>query len=199
VIDSKDSRGAGHSERVVELASIFGNVLGLSKDDQLKLRWAASVHDLGKVAIPTTIFNKVGKLTRDELNTVRMHAEFTDMILKTLSPCPLLEEIADIASSHHERFDGAGYPKELAGEEIPVIARVLTIADAFEAMTSHRQFREALPLETAMKRLKLNAGSQFDPEIVYAILDYCSSNPDSIEDYMMRQISQGSSNLVIAA
>jgi HD-GYP domain-containing protein (c-di-GMP phosphodiesterase class II) len=120
------------------------------------------------MAIPPELLDKADKLSRDELEMVRSHSDISGRFLRVLPDCPLLVEIADIACAHHERYDGQGYPKMIAGEAIPLAARILAVADAFDAMTTPKSYRPGMTPGAAVQRLQLNSGTQFDPDVVDA-------------------------------
>lgn len=171
VIDAKHDTCFGHSEQVVRWAAVIGEAMGLSKEDARLLRWSGFVHDAGKVAVPKSVLDRSGKLSRDEIEAVRSHAAVTGDIFRTFVDSPTLLQIADIACHHHERYDGVGYPHGLAGPAIPPLARILVVADAYDAMTSHRVYRQGLMPGVAMERLQMNCGTQFDPVVVDAFVE----------------------------
>ena len=153
----------GHSERVARLAAELAEIAGLPKETIKKIYWAALVHDIGKIYIPQSILNKPGKLTDDEYEKVKIHPVKGYEILKETEG---LEEIAVIVLYHHERCDGTGYPKGLKCDEIPIESRIIAIADAFDAMTSARAYRDPLTVDEAIVELLKGAGTQFDAELV---------------------------------
>ncbi len=161
-LEAKDVYTRGHSERVTGVSkkfvlSVFGSTQLLSD-----IELAARLHDIGKIGINEAILNKPGKLTDEEMALMRKHPEITAQIL---SPFANLKEVTNIAKHHHERFDGKGYPDALAGDSIPIGSRILALADTYDAMTSSRPYREALSLDVAIKIIKENFGTQFDPEL----------------------------------
>ena len=165
---SERDRALGeHAMGVAELVDPLARKLGLSGDDLLHIRQVAELHDVGKLAIPDAILDKPGALTDDEWELVRRHPIVGQRIL---AAAPALVHVADIVRATHERFDGTGYPDGLSGEDIPLIARVVMVCDAFHAMTSHRPYRPALAVEEALAELRRCAGSQFDPVVVTAFL-----------------------------
>ena len=167
-IEAKDAYTRGHSIRVSEYCGQLGEALGLAAAEKETLRMAALLHDIGKIGISEAILNKKGRLEPDEFAAIKQHCALGEKILQPIKQ--LTPVIAGIRH-HHERFDGKGYPDGLAGEEIPRIARVIAVADAFDAMTSSRSYRAALPFEDAMGELASHLGAQFDPRIVAAFLE----------------------------
>ena len=162
-IEVKDPYTYGHSERVTEYAMSIANKLDLSEWDRRNIKYAAALHDIGKIGIARKILNKPGALSEEEFVHVKTHPQLGDSIIE---PVTFLQAPRQIILHHHERFDGRGYPDGLAGEEIPLGARILAVADSFEAMMSDRPYRKGLPVEEAVKELEINAGTQFDPVVV---------------------------------
>ncbi|MBO4541055.1 MAG: HD-GYP domain-containing protein, partial [Bacilli bacterium] len=142
---------------------------------------AGLIHDVGKIGIPELILRKPGKLDAEEFHTIQSHSSIGGDILHGIKEFPVFQ---DVARSHHERFDGSGYPDKLKGEEIPFYARIVTICDCFDAMTSDRAYRLALSDEAALQEIRRCSGSQFDPKLVEAFLTLCSSFPDSIRNHI---------------
>ncbi|KAF2959035.1 hypothetical protein AS159_02360 [Thermotoga sp. Ku-13t] len=157
-----------HSETVRDYAVKMARKLGLSERETQLIACAALVHDLGKLAVPSSILNKPAKLSKEELVLVRQHPVVAANILQRIKG---LEEVARIVRHHHERWDGNGYPDGLLGEEIPIGSRIISIADAFEAMTSDRPYRKALSIEKAVSELLDNVAKQFDPDLVKIFLE----------------------------
>lgn len=166
-IGARDYYTMGHSEKVAEYARMLAEYMGLDEKMVEMAYLCGIVHDVGKIGIPEDILNKPGRLTEEEYEIIKKHVEKGTDILACIS---WLEEIIPIIKAHHERYDGTGYPEQLQGEEIPLLGRIIAVADAFDAMTSHRSYRRALPLEVAVEELKKNAGRQFDPEVVRAFI-----------------------------
>jgi diguanylate cyclase (GGDEF)-like protein len=162
-IDRRDHYTRAHSENEAQYAVLMGEALGLSDESLRALRIAGLLHDVGKVGIPDRILRKPGRLTEDERETMQRHVLITERIVAGV---PHLEDVLSAASSHHERFDGTGYPRGLRGEDIPILGRLLAVADAFSAMTEDRPYRKALPLSAAIRELRDCAGTQFDPDLV---------------------------------
>ena len=168
-LDLRDGITGGHSSRVADLAVALGHRLGMSAQDIQDLRWAAFLHDVGKLAVPDDILTKPGPLSVSEWEQMRRHPAYGYSIVGQNG---FLRQAADIVYCHHERYDGKGYPRGLLGEEIPLGARVFAVADAYDAMTSDRPYRPALPHGQAIEEIERNAGSQFDPRVVAAVLDW---------------------------
>jgi diguanylate cyclase (GGDEF)-like protein/PAS domain S-box-containing protein len=154
-----------HSMGVSRLADKLGVILGLGNSDIMDLRVLGQIHDVGKITIEDGILNKPDKLTEDEYEIVTRHSEKGYQIIKA---SPELMYLAEEVLSHHERYDGTGYPRGLKREEIPKLARILAVADAIESMLSDKPYRKALSMEQIIQELRVNAGTQFDPEVVEA-------------------------------
>jgi putative nucleotidyltransferase with HDIG domain len=167
-IDGKDAYTNGHSYRVALYTTILANKMGITDQATLdKYYNIGLLHDIGKISIPDVILTKPGKLTPDEFNTIRSHAQEGYKILKDVK---IQEDIAAGAHYHHERYDGTGYPDGLIGKDIPQVARIIAVADAFDAMSSTRSYRKKLPLDYIAKEIEQYAGTQFDPEVANAFL-----------------------------
>lgn len=169
-IDARDPLTAGHSEKVTEYTAAICKELGLTESDQEKIRVAALLHDYGKIGIPDTVLKKPGRLTEDEHQLVREHALKTQSILERIHFEGNFRDVPEIAGSHHEKYDGSGYPAGLSGDAIPLGARIIAIADFFEAITAKRHYRSPMPFQIATEQLRSQAGSHFDPVIVEAFL-----------------------------
>jgi diguanylate cyclase (GGDEF)-like protein len=165
-VDTRDAYTGSHSERVAALAAKIAQQLGLAPEEVELTRLAASLHDLGKLAIPEEILRKPGELSSAEWIVLQRHPQIGHRMLVSLGVDP----IADWVLHHHERWDGSGYPAGLAGERIPLGARIIFVADAFDAMTSNRLYREPLGREAAYLEVERCQGTQFDPEVVQAFL-----------------------------
>lgn len=164
IVTGHDEQTGGHCERVALNACIIGKAMQLSDQTIEALYWAGLLHDLGKIAIPRNVLLKPEALNNEEMELIRMHSKIGSEIIEVISPD--FEQIAQGISSHHERWDGTGYPNGLQGEEIPLIGRILSIVDVFEALSSKRPYRDPVGSEEALNYLQNNAGTQFDPEIV---------------------------------
>ncbi len=162
-LDLKDAETEGHSRRVTVFTIALARAMGLSKDQIDVIARGAFLHDIGKMAIPDAILRKPGKLDPDEIVIMREHCYHGYQILRKI---PFLKEAAEIVYSHQEHFDGSGYPRQLKGKEIPLGARLFSVADTLDAITSDRPYRLAQSLTAARDEIKRCAGSQFDPEVV---------------------------------
>jgi putative nucleotidyltransferase with HDIG domain len=165
-IDAKDHTTHDHLQRVQLYATEIGKDLGISEQELEALTAAAVLHDIGKLAVPESIISKPGKLTRSEFEKMKIHPVVGAEILERVEfPFP----VVPIVRSHHEKWDGSGYPYGLQGEEIPIGARILSVVDCLDALASDRQYRKALPLDEAMARVAAEAGTAFDPAVVRAL------------------------------
>lgn len=167
-LEKRDAYTGGHTERVRLTSLALGRRLGLTTDELEWLSLAAVMHDIGKIGIPDRILQKQGRLDPDEMNVMCDHPRHGVEILELIQP---LSRLLPAVRSHHERFDGRGYPEQLKGEEIPLAARVIAVADAFDAMTTDRPYRKALTQEEALSELQRHAGIQFDPGVVGAFVE----------------------------
>jgi len=167
VVETRDKETKGHSERVSELAAGLAVEMGMDKAEVDMIRVAGMFHDIGKIGVPDAILLKNGPLTDGEYGEIKKHPAEGEKILATYTP---LKDILSIIRSHHERFDGRGYPDRLAGEEICIGARVIAVADSFDAMISNRTYRSGLGFEKTMQELEKGKGTQFDPTIVEVMM-----------------------------
>lgn len=166
-IEAKDAYTGGHTKRVLEYSMIVGKRLGLSPPEMDNLKLAAALHDIGKIGIEDRILGKPGKLDPEENEIMESHAIIGARIVENIRP---LREIVPGIRHHHEQYDGNGYPDVLKGEEIPLIARVISVCDTFDAMTSDRPYRRGLSPEIAVEEIRVNSNKQFDPNVVAAFL-----------------------------
>jgi hypothetical protein len=171
-LDAQDPYTDGHSRRVARHAAMVARKMGLPGDEVARIQAAAAVHDVGKLRVPPEVLNKPDKLTPDEFEIAKRHAEQGAQIVACLEDA----ELTAIVRHHHERFDGTGYPSGLVGEDIPLGARIVAVADTFDAMTSVRPYRLATPHKEAMQALEQVSGTQLDPAVVRAFLRCYSSN-----------------------
>jgi putative nucleotidyltransferase with HDIG domain len=182
-LDLKDAETEGHSRRVTAFTIAIAKQMGLPPAEIRIIARGAFLHDIGKMAIPDSILRKPGALTPDEVNIMREHCYHGYQLLKRIS---FLKDAADIVYSHQERFDGTGYPRGLKGTEIPLGARIFSIADTLDAITSHRPYRAAQSLDAAREEIDRWAGRQFDPEIVKVFLGM----PDNLWDDLRKEINR---------
>ncbi|HEX7508323.1 MAG TPA: HD domain-containing phosphohydrolase [Polyangia bacterium] len=171
-IDARDPLTRGHSEKVTEYAVGICDELGFSQEEREVISTAALLHDYGKIAVPDAILRKPGRLTPRERELVKIHAEQTERILRQISFEGIYRQVPAIAGAHHEKIDGSGYPRGLRGEEIPLGARIIAVADFFEAITAKRHYHEPMPREEALALLQCEAGKSFEPKLVDAFLRY---------------------------
>ena len=164
-LDARDQYTAGHSAAVAIYARDIAQRMGLSEEQQELVHLCGLVHDIGKIGLPAGLLEKPGPLTLDERRQMEQHSEIGERILRNVDD---YSEIADVVRSHHERIDGMGYPDGTHGDEIPLLARIIGVADAYDAMTSDRPYREALPSRVARMRLAQAVGTQFDTAVVAA-------------------------------
>ena len=177
-VEAKDPYTRGHSDRVSEYAVLLGKKLNLTNEDIEKLKIGGLFHDIGKIGIPDSILLKESKLTDEEYLKIKEHPVIGYNILENAD---MFKNILDIIKYHHERFDGNGYPERLAGTNIPYLARITSIVDSFDAMTSKRSYRDSLPMDVVKSEILQNLGSQFDPEIGIAFLDILDNDFNSIK------------------
>ena len=172
-IDAKDKYTRGHSIRVGFYTKKIAEKMDFDEDELDNIYYIALLHDVGKINISDSILNKPGKLDEEERNIIETHTTNGAQILKDFNSVP---HIVEGARYHHERYDGKGYPEGLAGENIPLVARIICVADAFDAMNSDRCYRKAYPMERIIKELKEGTGKQFDPEVVKVMLELIEEN-----------------------
>lgn len=180
-LDLKDAETEGHSKRVTAFTIAIARAMGISKDQIAVIARGAFLHDIGKMAIPDAILRKPGALEPEEVAIMREHCYRGYQILKKI---PFLTEAAEIVYSHQERWDGTGYPRGLKGEQIPLGARMFSVADTLDAITSDRPYRPKQPISAACEEIKAWSGRQFDPEVVKVFL----SMPENIWDDLRREI-----------
>lgn len=177
-VEAKDSYTRGHSDRVSEYSTLIGRYLNLPENDLKTLQIGGLFHDIGKIGIPDAILLKETKLTDNEYSEIKNHPSIGAHIL---SNATIFKDMIPIVKHHHERYDGLGYPSKLKGESIPLLARITAVADAFDAMTSRRTYRNSLPLDIVKNELIKNKGTQFDPKIADVFLDILNNHYDEIQ------------------
>lgn len=178
-VEAKDTYTRGHSDRVSEYSVLLGKKLGLSEEDINTLRIGGLFHDIGKIGVPDSILLKESKLTDNEYSEIKNHPSIGAHIL---SNATIFQDVLPIVKHHHERYDGNGYPGKLKGEEIPYLARIAAIADAFDAMTSKRTYRNSLGLDIVKSEFEKCKGTQFDPKCADAFLDILNNEYSKIEE-----------------
>ncbi len=166
-LDAKDKYASGHSERVTRYALVIAKEMNLPQDEIDRLAQAGILHDIGKIGISEIVLNKNGKLDSKESEEMRSHPVIGRDIL---APISQFQDIAEIVYYHHERYNGEGYPEGLVGEDIPLLSRIIAVADTFDAMTSTRAYREKIGRDKTIEEIKSNSGTQFDPKVVEAFL-----------------------------
>lgn len=174
ILEAKDTYTRGHSERVAEYAEKIALGMRLSAERVKLVKETALLHDIGKIGIQENILNKPGKLTNEEWELIRKHPELGEEILK---PVVLTDEMLAIVRSHHERYDSKGYPDKISGENINLLAAIVSVADTYDAMTSPRAYRPALSKTHAIDEVKKNSGTQFHPKVVEAFLEILDKEP----------------------
>ena len=173
-----DAYTNNHSENVAFLASSFANYLGLPDSTVEITRYAGLIHDIGKTLVSKEILNKPGQLTKEEYSEIQKHPTYGASVL---SHVEMLHEVSDAVRYHHERWDGQGYPAGLQGEQIPLLARILQLADSFDAMTNDRPYRHAFSRDVALDEIRRCSGSQFDAQLANRFVGMIQ------EDYLLDQ------------
>jgi putative nucleotidyltransferase with HDIG domain len=174
-VDAKDHYTHGHSNKVMTYSAIIARELNLSDKEVEKIKYGALLHDIGKIGISEAVLNKPSKLTPKEFDTIAMHPILGVSIVQNIES---LKELIPIILYHHERYSGGGYPEGISGNAIPLGARIVGVADSWDVMTSNRAYRKALPLDVALAEVKKCAGTQFDPEVVQALLSALEHKKD---------------------
>jgi putative nucleotidyltransferase with HDIG domain len=166
-LDARDPYTAGHSLRVAEYSHVLALAMGLSEDDAETIRIAAQLHDIGKIGIPDSVLQKPGPLSAEEYGLIKLHPQIGRKILEKVQR---FDRLLSVVELHHENHNGTGYPYGLAGQGVPIEARIVHVADSFDAMTTTRSYRPALSLRAAINEIERNAGTQFDPVAAKAFL-----------------------------
>ena len=179
-IDAKDAYTRGHSQRVARYARHIAFKLGWLEEEQRKIYFMGLLHDIGKIGVPEAIINKTARLTDEEYSKIKQHTVIGSEILELVAEFP---ELAVGARSHHERYDGKGYPDGFAGTRIPVYARLIAVADAYDAMTSKRSYRGVLPQDVVRSEIAKGRGTQFDPQFADVMLQII----DEDEEYILHE------------
>jgi putative nucleotidyltransferase with HDIG domain len=173
VLDARDPYTAGHSIRVSAYSHAIARAMDLPASEAESIRIAAQLHDIGKIAAPDAVLQKPGRLTAAEFGLIKLHPQIGRKILQKVGR---FQEFLGVVELHHENYDGTGYPYKLSGEHIPIGARIVHVADAFDAMTTNRSYREALPASAAVEELRKHSGTHFDPEVVRIFLRLIGDN-----------------------
>lgn len=188
-IDAKDPYTCGHSQRVAELAALLAAAHGVDEEQVERIRIAGIVHDVGKIGVPESVLCKAGRLTDTEFALIKQHPEIGYQILKDI---PLFDDLLPGVLHHHERYDGRGYPRGLVARDIPLMARIIGLVDAFDAMSSNRTYRAAMPRERVLEELRDHALTQFDPDLVVSFMKVDLSTYDQlVEKHQFESASGG--------
>lgn len=183
LVAQRDEITAGHCERVAQNSVAIGRRLGLKEGMLRQLYWSGLLHDLGKIGVPEEILRKPGRLTEEEFAVMRRHARLGRDVL--LSVSDTFGKIAAGVYAHHERWDGTGYPRRLAGEDIPLFGRIIAVADVFEAVTSKRSYRDPMELEHALHLVEEGSGTHFDPAVVEAFLTEYAAGAIAVQENLV--------------
>ncbi len=193
-IDAKDPYTRGHSRRVAMYAAEIAKRMGLSEDEVQNIYYAGLLHDAGKISVPDAVLNKPGKLTDEERKTIQNHTVAGGKMLRQLSS---IRGIRETALYHHERYDGTGYPEGLVGEAIPLYARIVGVADSYDAMSSNRVYRRHLNKDEIIEEIQKGAGTQFDPDIVKYMVDMINDGYVNVVKMETAETEEGSDNFHI--
>lgn len=176
-LEEKDPYTEGHSIRVTKYALKIGRALCFNKKELKDLELTGLLHDIGKLAIPDSILNKEGRLTKAEFKIMQSHASKGEEIVSQIES---FAHVRKYIRHHHERYDGYGYPDGIKGDKIPLISRIMFLADTFDAMTSKRPYREAFPIDVVAKEIEYSKGTQFDPELADIFLEIIRTEKEKI-------------------
>lgn len=190
-VEAKDKYTRGHSDRVSAYSVLIGERLHLSPEEMNTLRIGALFHDIGKIGIPDSILLKNDTLTNDEYSEIKNHPTIGAHIL---SNATIFADIIPIVKHHHERYDGKGYPSQLKGDNIPLLARIVAVADTFDAMTSRRSYRNAMGYSYTVHEIEKCKGTQFDPEIANVFLEILRDEQDKIMEIQQKFLPDGETN-----
>lgn len=179
-LDARDPYTAGHSLRVAEYSELIGRLCGLSPEDLTVIRKSALLHDIGKIGVRDTVLLKEGRLTDEEFDQIKLHPGLGENILLQIEPKDAMAALLPGVRSHHERYDGKGYPDGLAGEEIPLLGRIIAVADAYDAMTSDRPYRKGMASSVALLILDEGRGTQWDPVFAKVFVEHMRKQLPSI-------------------
>jgi HD-GYP domain-containing protein (c-di-GMP phosphodiesterase class II) len=177
LLDLKDINTGVHSTRLAEWALRVGRKMNIPESHSYQVEVAALLHDIGKVGVPDAILKKAGKLTDEERALINRHPEYSWSILRLF---PGLEDASLYALHHHENLDGTGYPARLKGQDIPLVSRIISVIDAYDAMVSNRCYRKGLPHSEAVSRLLSSSGTQFDSEVVQAFIPIAEQEVEDV-------------------
>jgi HD-GYP domain-containing protein (c-di-GMP phosphodiesterase class II) len=186
ILDARDPSTFIHSWRVAELSVLISENMGLQKDTIERIHIAAHLHDIGKIGVSDRVLNKMGKLNHDEISQMQAHPRIGYNIIKRL---PILEEISLIVLYHHERFDGLGYPDGIKGEFIPLESRIISVVDAFDALSTDRPYRKAKNYDECFEEINLHAGSQFCPTVVRHFTNIRDIIPQVLDKFEKKEIN----------
>ena len=178
-LEARDTYTRGHSESVTRLSAAIGRELGFSDAEMARLILAGRLHDLGKIGVRDNVLLKAGKLTAEEYDHIKTH---TVVVQNILAPLSSMDDVLLAASSHHERWDGTGYPWGLREEEIPLLGRIIAVADVYDALTSDRPYRAGMPRDKALEIIVQGRGTHFCPSIVDAFLAYMEKSKNTCEE-----------------
>jgi HD-GYP domain-containing protein (c-di-GMP phosphodiesterase class II) len=185
-VDAKDAYTCGHSQRVALFGREIAQAAGLPESLCERVYMAGLLHDVGKIGVPEEVLRKPGKLTNEEFAEMKKHVDIGARILRDVRQ---VDDLIPGVLYHHERYDGKGYPHGLAGQDIPLIGRILCVADSFDAMTSNRTYRKALPLEVALMEIRRCAGTQFDPMLADAWLSVGAARIQELASSVTEQMA----------